>query len=230
VSSVSCAIRSGRENSTLSTGLEAPAAGTTPQAGGGASRRCEVRGGVWQASIGPERTRSASDLPVSSPSRDTTEIHLEIAHGKCLLPHRGPTRRIRGTMPDQEPIPDSVQDTAPDGADATPSGPVSGRLDHNGPTAPPHDLSSLPPSGRLTPPADPRSSAPRSARSCLTTGRALRGGRPPRASPCRGRAAVGGGNCPARPRGALDPPRAVALGGAPRLRPQRPGSLGRSTE
>ena len=78
-------------------------------------------------------------------------------------------------MSDPQPIPDPVRSTAPPHADPDPSGPVPGRLDRDGATAPPeppsgpvpgrldrdrpaavpHDPGALSAPGRLTPPPDP---------------------------------------------------------------------------
>jgi transposase InsO family protein len=58
-------------------------------------------------------------------------------------------------MSDQDPIPDPVEIPAQSRADDTPNGPVPGQLAPDCPTAPPHDITSVPPTGRLAPPPDP---------------------------------------------------------------------------
>jgi transposase len=58
-------------------------------------------------------------------------------------------------MSDPQPIPDPVEVPAHPSAEATPSGPVPGRLDLDRPAAAPHDPGALSAPGRLTPPPDP---------------------------------------------------------------------------
>jgi transposase len=55
-------------------------------------------------------------------------------------------------MSDQQPIPDPVEVPAHQSADATPGGPVPGRLDLDRPAAAPRDPGALSSPGRLTPP------------------------------------------------------------------------------
>jgi transposase InsO family protein len=62
-------------------------------------------------------------------------------------------------MSDHVPIPDPTQVAAQPCAAGPPSGPVPGRLDPDGPPAPPDDSSSLSASGGLTPPAEPNAEA-----------------------------------------------------------------------